>query len=367
MAWAFDAANAGVTEADVDGVVTFNQTTGAITNGMIFVWAAWSTTTTTILSVTYNGRPMNWAVNSTPNRSTALYYLENPDPGVNPIVITFSAAAGRVCAGSASYSGLAQVQTPSNNTNTGTDSIQLVDITANQDDLLLAVLGTAFVAGDTLSGDATERGNISGGATRGNFQELNATGGLDVITWTNSNTRAYGASIANFAPFVAPVVSGGGGATPVRNWDGRGYERGNIEVIRRGRRTVLHPVKESLTLSITATLETYKPTGTKPSIDIPAQEPAKSIPRTYTLQSYIPALILSISQPQLDSLPPSVTQISRLESKQDARISKLESRLADLEKLVRTVGLTNKELTDRLSSANSYIDELEEQLILGTR
>lgn len=194
---------------------------------------------------------------------------------------------------------------------------------------------------------------------------MNATGALDTITWINSNSRAYGASIANFAPFVAPVVSGGGGATPVREWDGRSYARGNVETVYRGRSRHLNPEPLVLMISVSATLETYKPSGVNPRLEASPQQPPRRVPRTFTLQSRPDALILSINNPALESIHPSITQISRLESKQNDRLGRLEGRIDTLESELRESLRTNRRLQSELSTAKQEIIDLEDRLILG--
>lgn len=347
MAWAFDAANAGVTENDADSQITFTHTTGVITNGMLFVWAAWSTTTTTITSVTYNGVAMNWAIDGSVNRRTALYYLENPTPGANSVQINFSAVAGRICAGSASYSGMAQVQVPNNFFNSGTSLNPSSGAVASAlDELVLSVLGVAFVAGDTLTGNGTQRGGISGGATRGNFQEQNGAAPTVTITWTNSNSRAYSASTASFQPYVAPVVTGGGGAVPVRGWDGRHYagQRGNVQAVYRRRTTDLSSVPITARLSLHAKLELVARPVTlqKPSIETyvePELEPV-SIPIPVK-----PRPVQTVLSPQpVSAILMLSGNLERVETRQSKRI---------------------RELARQIEQAKQEILDLEDQLLLG--
>lgn len=65
MAWTFDQANTGVTENDSNAQTTLTHTTGTLTNGILFVWAATSTTTVTITSATYGVQTLTEAVAQT--------------------------------------------------------------------------------------------------------------------------------------------------------------------------------------------------------------------------------------------------------------------------------------------------------------
>lgn len=195
--WTFDAANTGVTENDVDGTVTFSHTVG--TANILFVWVAWATTASTITGITYNGVAMTQAVRQSTNRATEIWYLVNPSAGANNVVITGSAALGRVCAGSHSWNGANTTQTPQTIFGNGTSTTPSITCGTGTNELIVCCLGISFTAGDTLTAGAnqTERGKISGGATMGaSSTQLGSDGG--VMSWTDSNSRAYGYCAASF-------------------------------------------------------------------------------------------------------------------------------------------------------------------------
>jgi hypothetical protein len=201
MAWTFDAANTGITETDADATVTVSHTVGSLTNGILFAWIAYQTTSTTISSVKYGGVDMTLAVQQTTNRRTALYYLIGPAAGTANIVWSGSANFGRVVSGSHSWSGANATQDLTGKTQTGSGTSANPSITCGtaSGELIVDVLGISFTSGDTLAADAnqTERGKLTGGATTGaSSSQDGADGG--VMSWTDSNSRAYGMVAASF-------------------------------------------------------------------------------------------------------------------------------------------------------------------------
>jgi len=208
MAWIPDAANAGVTENDVDGIVITTQTIGALVNGILFAWMAWSTTTTIVSGVMCNGAPMTKAVSFGTNRGVALYFLVNPSAGLNTITWTGSAVFGRACAGSHSWSGAHSTQTPTTITGGGTSATPSVTVVTAVDELIVDVLGISFTSGDTLTkgADQIEQGKITGGATTGASSTQDGVSG-GVMSWTDSNSRAYGYAAASFDPAPNPAPS----------------------------------------------------------------------------------------------------------------------------------------------------------------
>lgn len=201
MAWVFDTGGTPVTETDADATVTFSHTVGSLTNGILFVWMVYQTTSTTISSVTYNGVAMTEAIEQTTNRRTVLYYLLNPASGAHDVVISGSANFGRVCAGAHSWSGAHSTQSPQTQTGSGTGTTPSITVGTASGELIVDVLGIAFTSGDTLTvgSNQTERGKITGGATTGaSSSQDGADGG--VMSWTDSNSRAYGFVTASFDP-----------------------------------------------------------------------------------------------------------------------------------------------------------------------
>jgi hypothetical protein len=209
MAWTFDAANTGVTESDVDATVTFSHTVGSLTNGILFVWAAWSTTSTTITGVTYNGVAMTQAIAQSTTRATALYYLVNPASGAHNVVISGSGNFLRICAGSHSWDGANSTQTPTTQTGSGTSANPSITVTTASGELIVDCIGILFTSGETLSVGAnqTECGNVTGGGTRGASSTQNGADG-GVMSWTDSNSRAYGFVAASFAPVSSDAKIG---------------------------------------------------------------------------------------------------------------------------------------------------------------
>jgi hypothetical protein len=202
MAWTFDAASGtgGITEVDADATVTLSFTVGTLTSGVLWVGAAWATTATTATGVTYNGVAMTEASSQATNRGVTLWRLEAPASGANNIVMSGSGNFGRVCLGAISYDGAnatqtPQIATPVSGTGTGPSITSLTGAT----ELVIDVLGISFTAGDTLTVGAnqTERVKITGGATTlAMSSQLGSDGG--VMSWTDSNSRAYGMVAASF-------------------------------------------------------------------------------------------------------------------------------------------------------------------------
>jgi len=208
MAWVFDAANTGATENDVNATVTISHTVGSLTNGILFVTMAWSTVGSTITGVTYNGVAMTQAIHQATNRSTDIWYLVAPDSGTHNVVISGSGNFGRANAGSQSWDGANASQTPTTITGNGTSATPSVTVTTAAGELIIDCLGQSFTAGDTLAVNAnqTEQSKISGGATiLGSSSQLGSDGG--VMSWTNSNSRAYGFVAASFDPAAAGGTS----------------------------------------------------------------------------------------------------------------------------------------------------------------
>ena len=207
MAWVLDAANTGVNENDADSTVTFSHTCGTLTGGILFVWVAWATTASTITGITYGGVSMTQAVHQPSNRACDIWYLINPPSGANNVVISGSGTLGRISTGSHSWSGANATQTPTTITGNGTSANPSLTVTTATGELIVDCLGISFTAGETLTPDAnqTERGNVSGGATRGaSSTQDGANGG--VMSWTDSASKSYGYCAASFAPAAATQV-----------------------------------------------------------------------------------------------------------------------------------------------------------------
>ena len=204
MAWVFDAktGSGGATESDTDGTFTFSHVTGTLTNGILFVWITWSSTATTVSSVTYNGVAMTQAAYATANgRATALYYLVNPSAGTNNVVITFSATAGRVICGAHTWSGANSTQTPQTQSANGTGTTFTVTCGTNSGELIVDCIAAVFSSGDVVAVGAnqTERGNRGVGASVGGSSSQDGADG-GVMSWTDSVSRAYVTVAASFDP-----------------------------------------------------------------------------------------------------------------------------------------------------------------------
>jgi hypothetical protein len=199
MAWVFDTGGTPVTENDADATVTFAHTTGTLTNGILFVWAAWSTTATTVSGITYNSVAMTQAVVQATNRGVALFYLLDPTVGANNVVISGSGNFGRMCCGAHTWSGANGTQSPQTQNGSGTGTGPTITCGTGAGELVIDVIGISFTAGDTLSVDAnqTERGKITGGATTGGSSSQDGADG-GVMSWTDSNSRAWGMVAASF-------------------------------------------------------------------------------------------------------------------------------------------------------------------------
>jgi hypothetical protein len=209
VAWDFDAANTGITETDADSTVTVPHTMGVVINGILFSWIAYQTTSTSITNCTYNGATGTLAVQQTTNRRTALFYFIAPPAGASNIVIAGSSTFGRVVSGSHSWAGANAIQNLTGKTASasGTGLTPSIDVPTEAGELVIDVLGMAFGAGDVLApnGDQTQRGFLTGGATTGaSSSQLGDDGG--VMSWTNTDSRAWGQCGASFAP--ASVVGG---------------------------------------------------------------------------------------------------------------------------------------------------------------
>jgi hypothetical protein len=161
-----------------------------------------------------------------------------------------------------------------------------------------------------------------------------------------------------------PVTVGGGGAVPIRGWNGREYwdgnSRGNVETVYRPNRTRLSPEPVKLVLTVIGKLTHFAPGTSKPSISV-AEETvkAKSVTRTALSPSPI-ALILSLTG-ELDYVHPAIS----LHRGTSGRISTLEARLEELVGEVRAISKRNEVLLAELSSKQEEILDLEDQLLLG--
>ena len=214
MAWTFDNASGtagagaeGITETDADATATFSFTVGTLTGGLLVVGAAWSTTATTATGVTYNGVAMTETKVQATNRGVLLFHLYNPAAGSNNVVISGSGNFGRICAGAISYAGAHATQTPQVQNGSGTGTSQSITVGTGATELCIDAFGVAFVAGDTLTAGAnqTERVKITGGATTlAMSSQLGSDGG--VMSWTDNNSRAWGAVAGSFDEAVAATV-----------------------------------------------------------------------------------------------------------------------------------------------------------------
>ena len=211
MAFAFDAANTGVTENDTNAQTTFSITIGSGADRLFVLWAAWSTTTTTISNANIGGTTLVRADGQAVNRGTDIWYCYDPPSGAQTVTINYSANAGRVCAGGHSWTGANSSQTPQTVTASGTSAAPGGTCGTGTDELIIDCVGISFTAGETISVDAdqTERGNITGGATRGaSSSQLGSAGG--VMSWTNSASKAWGYVAASF-----DAAAAAGDAVPV--------------------------------------------------------------------------------------------------------------------------------------------------------
>lgn len=153
---------------------------------------------------------------------------------------------------------------------------------------------------------------------------------------------------------VPPSTVGGGGARPIRNWDGR--QRGNVEVIYRQRTTRLNPEPLVLKLTITAKL-TPRPqrklNKSKPGLPQTPQEViAKPKPRVWPSLRPRPIVLRLSINGILTRIPPEVTWRARIHEKSEA------------------LGVAEQDLVVAralISRLQEEVIELEDELLLGVR
>lgn len=167
----------------------------------------------TVTGITYNGVSMIRAFTKAITAATTsveIWGLANPSSGAQTVIITFSAGSSYCQAGSITVTGSDTTTTFSASASAeGTGTTPSVSVTSAINELIVDVVGTAFVNGtQTAGGSQTKRwGTLDAGTNSASGSTLPASAGSTSMSWTLGSSLSWGHGAASFK------VSGGGGGS----------------------------------------------------------------------------------------------------------------------------------------------------------